>query len=55
MLDSRSGGTSDFGGEQPQGGYSRPAAQAQQPAPQSSPGSMPPPPNYDDFDDDIPF
>lgn len=54
MLDSRSGGTSEFGGEQPQGGYSRPAAQ--QPAPQSSPGSMPPPPpNYDDFDDDIPF
>jgi single-strand DNA-binding protein len=56
MLDSRSGGTSDFGGDQPQGGYSRPAAQPQQSAPQSSPGSMPPPPpNYDDFDDDIPF
>jgi len=56
MLDSRSGGTSDFGGEQTQGGYSRPAAQPQQPAPQSSSGSMPPPPpNYDDFDDDIPF
>jgi len=56
MLDSRSGGTSDFGGEQTQGGYSRPAAQPQQPAPQSSQGSMPPPPtNYDDFDDDIPF
>jgi single-strand DNA-binding protein len=55
MLDSRSGGTSDFGGEQPQGGYSKPAAQPQQPASQSSPGSMPPPPNYDDFDDDIPF
>lgn len=55
MLDSRSGGTSDFGGEQPQGGYSRPAGQAQQPAQQSGSGSMPPPPNYDDFDDDIPF
>jgi single-strand DNA-binding protein len=56
MLDSRSGGTSEFGGEQPQGGYSRPAAQPQQPSPQSSSGSMPPPPpNYDDFDDDIPF
>ena len=55
MLDSRSGGTSDFGGEQPQGGYSRPSGPSQQPAPQSSPGSMPPPPNYDDFDDDIPF
>jgi len=56
MLDSRSGGTSDFGGEQPQGGgYSKPAVQSQQPAPQSGSGSMPPPPNYDDFDDDIPF
>jgi single-strand DNA-binding protein len=55
MLDSRSGGTSEFGGEQPQGGYSRPSGPSQQPAPQSSPGSMPPPPNYDDFDDDIPF
>jgi single-strand DNA-binding protein len=58
MLDSRSGGTSDFGGDQSQGGYSapasRPAGQAQQAAPQQ--GSMPPPPpNYDDFDDDIPF
>jgi single-strand DNA-binding protein len=55
MLDSRSGGTSDFGGDQSQGGYagssSRPA-QPQQTPPQ---GSMPPPPNYDDFDDDIPF
>lgn len=56
MLDSRSGGTSDFGGEQAQGGYSRPTSQPQQPASQSSSGSMPPPPpNYDDFDDDIPF
>jgi len=58
MLDSRSGGTSEFGGEQPQGGYSasRPANSPQQSAPQSSSGSMPPPPpNYDDFDDDIPF
>jgi single-strand DNA-binding protein len=57
MLDSRSGGTSDFGGEQASGGYSRPASPSQQPAQQQSAGSMPPPPppNYDDFDDDIPF
>jgi len=60
MLDSRSGGTSDFGGDHAQGGYSapssKPASQPQQSAPQSSSGSMPPPPpNYDDFDDDIPF
>jgi single-strand DNA-binding protein len=61
MLDSRSGGTAEFGGDQPQGGYSapssRPANQSQQSAPQNNSGSsMPPaPPNYDDFDDDIPF
>lgn len=53
MLDSRSGGTSEFGGEQPQGGYAAPSPRPAQP--QQSPGSMPPPPNYDDFDDDIPF
>ncbi len=60
MLGSRSGGTADFGGDQSQGGYSapqsRPASQSQQSAPQHDSGSMPPaPPNYDDFDDDIPF
>lgn len=60
MLDSRSGGTSEFGGDHAQGGYSapasRPGSQPQQPAPQHGSGSMPPaPPNYDDFDDDIPF
>ena len=60
MLGSRSGGTADFGGDQSQGGYSapqsRPASQSQQSAPQQDSGSMPPaPPNYDDFDDDIPF
>jgi len=61
MLGSRSGGTADFGGDQSQGGYSapssRPASQPQQSAPQHDSGSsMPPaPPNYDDFDDDIPF
>lgn len=56
MLDSRSGGTSEFGGSQGQGGYSKPASQPQQSSPQQNAGSMPPPPpNYDDFDDDIPF
>lgn len=59
MLDSRSGGTSEFGGEQPQSSYSQPPARPAsppQPSPQSSPAAMPPaPPNYDDFDDDIPF
>lgn len=56
MLDSRSGGTSDFGGEQASGGYSKPASPAPQSAPQHGGSSMPPPPpNYDDFDDDIPF
>jgi single-strand DNA-binding protein len=57
MLDSRSGGTASFGGDQPQSGYAasgRPSSQRSE-AP-SSPGTMPPsPPNYDDFDDDIPF
>ncbi|UOA07734.1 MULTISPECIES: single-stranded DNA-binding protein [Methylobacter] len=60
MLDSRSGGTSNFGGDQAQmGGHSapssKPAYQPQQPAQQNNPGSTPPLPNYDDFDDDIPF
>lgn len=61
MLDSRSGGTAEFGGEQSQGGYSapssRPSNQQQQSAPQHDSGSSmsPAPPNYDDFDDDIPF
>ena len=61
MLDSRSGGTSEFGGEQSPGGYSapssRPANPPQQSAPQNDSGSSTPPapPNYDDFDDDIPF
>ncbi|MDD5579379.1 MAG: single-stranded DNA-binding protein [Methylobacter sp.] len=59
MLGSRSGGTSGFGGEQPQTGYSapssRPENQSPKPAQQHNPASMPPPPDYDDFDDDIPF
>jgi single-strand DNA-binding protein len=59
MLSSRSGGTASFSSEQP-ASYSAPSAkpsgQASRPMPQSSPGSMPPPPpDYDDFDDDIPF
>ncbi|MGJ0514693.1 MAG: single-stranded DNA-binding protein [Methylomicrobium sp.] len=57
MLDSRSGGTASFGGDQPQSGHAasgRPSSQRSESP--SSPGSMPPsPPNYDDFDDDIPF
>jgi single-strand DNA-binding protein len=60
MLDSRSGGTSNFGGDQAQmdahsAPSSKPAYQPQQPAQQNNPGSAPPLPNYDDFDDDIPF
>lgn len=60
MLGSRSGGTTNFGGDQPSTGYSapssKPAYQSQQPAQQNNSGTMPPsPPAYDDFDDDIPF
>ncbi len=64
MLGSRSGGTGHFGADQGQHASHAPAAapsgnQNQQgPAPQNNPGAMPsqpPPPDYDDFDDDIPF
>jgi single-strand DNA-binding protein len=60
MLDTRSGGTSEFGSDQSQSGYSapssRPTHQPQQSMPPNNIGSIPPaPPNYDDFDDDIPF
>jgi len=57
MLDSRTGGTTSFGGDQSQAGYSAPSSKpAYQPAQQNNSGSMPPsPPAYDDFDDDIPF
>jgi len=60
MLDSRSGGTTNFGGDQSLGDYSapssKPAYQPQQPAQSNNSGNMPPsPPAYDDFDDDIPF
>ena len=58
MLDSRSGGTAGFGGDQSQAGYTEPSSRPahQQSAPPNN-ASMPPspPPNYDDFDDDIPF
>jgi single-strand DNA-binding protein len=55
MLDSRSGGTANFG-DQSQSGYAAPSrpSSPRSEAPVPS-GSMPPPPNYDDFDDDIPF
>ncbi|MCX7107769.1 MAG: single-stranded DNA-binding protein [Methylococcales bacterium] len=62
MLDSRSGGTANFGGDQAVSSTehstssSKPAYQSKQPAQSSSAGSMaPPPPSYEDFDDDIPF
>lgn len=62
MLGSRSGGTSNFGSEQGQNTNYSPAAapasnQYQPAAPQNNPSAMsaPPPPDYDDFDDDIPF
>jgi single-strand DNA-binding protein len=62
MLDSRSGGTANFGGDQAASSTehstssSKPAYQSKQPAQSSSAGSMaPPPPSYEDFDDDIPF
>lgn len=60
MLGTRSGGTADFGGDQPQAGYSSPSskpASSAQPGPQQNyqSGMPPAPPAYDDFDDDIPF
>jgi single-strand DNA-binding protein len=59
MLDSRSGGTSHFGNDQPQTGEAMPSTQAPY-APQSTHNSnamppSPPPHTYEDFDDDIPF
>jgi single-strand DNA-binding protein len=60
MLGSRSGGTSSFGGDQAQPAYSassaKPAYQPKPSAPQNNAPAMPsPPPDYEDFDDDIPF
>lgn len=60
MLGSRSGGTAQFNNEAvpPQSGHNepsrKPVTQSSQ-APQQPNSSMPPPPDYDDFDDDIPF
>ena len=61
MLDSRSGGTSSFGGDQapseyPASSSSKPAYQPKPSAQPNHSASMPPaPPSYEDFDDDIPF
>ncbi|MGR8951655.1 MAG: single-stranded DNA-binding protein [Gammaproteobacteria bacterium] len=57
MLDSRSGGTASFAGDQAQGGYSAAGRPSSQPQRNETPSSdvMPSAPNYDDFDDDIPF
>jgi len=52
MLGSRSGGTSEFHGEQASP-PARPAPPSNQAG--SSPPAPPVPPTYDDFDDDIPF
>ena len=55
MLDSRSGGTSDYsgaGGQPAQNSYAAP--QQANPGPSASPGQAPSAP-MDDFDDDIPF
>lgn len=58
MLGSRSGGTGSFGGEQGATSYatgsSKASASTGRPMP-SAQDNMPPPPDYDDFDDDIPF
>ncbi|MEI6268074.1 MAG: single-stranded DNA-binding protein [Methylococcaceae bacterium] len=61
MLDSRSGGTSSFGGDQAPAEYSSSSSSkpAYQPKPSAQPNNSasmpPPPPSYEDFDDDIPF
>jgi len=59
MLGSRSGGTAQFGSDAPEAGHSeqqsRPAPSRPQPAQQGPSTMPPPPPDYDDFDDDIPF
>jgi single-strand DNA-binding protein len=59
MLGNRSGGTSGFSGDQPQAGYtapsSKPENQSSTPGQQHNPASIPSSPDYDDFDDDIPF
>jgi single-strand DNA-binding protein len=56
MLGNRSGGTSHFGADQAHTGHAGTPGNQQGSSPQNNPGAMPPPaPDYDDFDDDIPF
>ena len=58
MLGSKSGGTAPMASNQPQQAYAKPAAQAaqpEQPAQQNDNPGAPPPPAYEDFEDDIPF
>lgn len=54
MLGSRSGGTAGFGMDQPQSGHAAPPSRPQ-PSQGNAPSMPTPPPDYDDFDDDIPF
>ena len=58
MLDSRSGGTASFAGDQPSPGYTasgKPSSSSPRSDAPMPTGSMPSSPSYDDFDDDIPF
>lgn len=58
MLDSRTGGTASFGDPSSSANSvtPKPTYQSKPSASNSGPEGMPPPPpNYDDFDDDIPF
>ncbi len=60
MLDTRTGGTANFGSDQPVSSSpvgSKSNYQPKSPIPNSAQEGMPPPPppSYDDFDDDIPF
>jgi single-strand DNA-binding protein len=61
MLGSRSGGTASFSNEQAPSSYGGgQSAKSGAPAgnknmPQNAPANMPPPADYEDFDDDIPF
>jgi single-strand DNA-binding protein len=56
MLDSRTGGTANFGGDQVASGPSASSSKPTYQAPSNASNTMPPaPPSYEDFDDDIPF
>lgn len=57
MLGSRSGGSASFSGEQQPTYSSQPSKPgSSRPMQSGNPDAMPsPPPDYDDFDDDIPF